>query len=61
MDKKMTLTEDELRLAAAYLNLDAEGQTFLETFIKKIIETPIQTKSEKVKGKNEKDKRAENE
>jgi len=52
MDKKMTLTEDNLRLAASYLNLNDEGQTLLETLTNKLAETE-QEKKEKEKEKNE--------
>jgi len=46
MDQKMTLTEDNLRLAAAYLNMNDEGQSLLETLTKKLAEIPVKPKDE---------------
>jgi len=52
MDHKMTLTEDNLQLAAAYLNMNDEGQALLDALTKKLAKMPEREINEKRVEKN---------
>jgi len=63
MGKKMTLTKDNLRLTASYLNLNNEGQALLEKLTSKLAEIPVkpeQMNSEQLSMSNEKSEIARN-
>jgi len=52
MNQQTTLTEDNLRLTAVYLNMDDEGKVLLDTVIKKLTESTNESEqvtTEKVK------------
>jgi len=52
MNQKTILADDKLRLTAAYLNINEEGRTLLDTVTKKLAETE-QEEREKQREKKE--------